>query len=136
MAGLAVLTVLYLVMILADFIAPYNFTATHRNFIYAPPTKIRFFDEDGRWRGPFVYPLTRSRDPVTFQLVFTEDRSRIVPVKLFVPGEEYKLMGLFKTNLHLFGVEESPDTAMVLPSGPTGLAGAFSLACWWEARCR
>ena len=47
------LTVLYLVMILADFIAPYNFTATHRNFIYAPPTKIRFFDEDGRWR-PFV----------------------------------------------------------------------------------
>ena len=82
MAGLAVLTVLYLVMILADFIAPYNFTATHRNFIYAPPTKIRFFDEDGRWRGPFVYPLTRSRDPVTFQLVFTEDRSRIVPVKL------------------------------------------------------
>ncbi|MGI6147308.1 MAG: ABC transporter permease [Firmicutes bacterium] len=117
MAGLAVLTVLYLVMILADFIAPYNFTATHRNFIYAPPTKIRFFDEDGRWRGPFVYPLTRSRDPVTFQLVFTEDRSRIVPVKLFVPGEEYKLMGLFKTNLHLFGVEESPDTAMVLPFG-------------------
>ena len=60
--------------------------------------------------------MTRSRDPVTFQLVFTEDRSRIVPVKLFVPGEEYKLMGHSRPTSTCWG-GGVPDTAMVLPFG-------------------
>jgi peptide/nickel transport system permease protein len=117
MFGLVVLIVLYLVMLFASFLAPYDFTATHRNFIYAPPTRIRVVDAEGNWRAPFVYPLTKARDPVTYQLVFAEDTSRVVPVKLFVRGEEYKFLGIFKTNLHLFGVEESPDSAMVLLFG-------------------
>ncbi len=35
--GLIVLVILYLLVIFADFIAPYNFSTTHRNFVYAPP---------------------------------------------------------------------------------------------------
>lgn len=30
------------------------------------------------------------------------------PIYFFVKGDEYKFLGLFKTNIHLFGVEE-PD---------------------------
>ena len=39
--GLVVLAVLYLVILFAGFIAPYDFTQTHRNFVYAPPSRIR-----------------------------------------------------------------------------------------------
>ncbi|MEA4883162.1 MAG: ABC transporter permease [Clostridia bacterium] len=115
--GLVVLAVLYLMVLFAGFIVPYDFTATHRNFIYAPPSKIRFVDEDGRWRGPFVCAMKKSRDPVTYQLIFTEDTSSVAPVKLFVRGEEYRFWGLFRTNLHLLGVEESSDRAMLLLFG-------------------
>lgn len=117
MFGVVVLGVLYMMIIFAGFIAPYDFTATHRNFVYAPPSKIRLVDHDGRWRGPFIHSMKKSRDPVTYQLTFAEDTESIVPVKLFVRGEDYKFLGLWKTNLHLFGVEESSDKAMLLLFG-------------------
>ncbi|WP_367362747.1 ABC transporter permease [Mesotoga sp.] len=115
--GLIALSIMYLLVIFADFIAPYNYITAHRNFVYAPPSKIRFFDEEGKWRGPFVYGMTKLRNPVTYRLEFTEDKSNVVPIKLFVRGEEYTFWGLFKTDLHLFGVEESSDVAMILLFG-------------------
>ena len=115
--GLVVLAVLYLVILFAGFIAPYDFTQTHRNFVYAPPSKIRFVDENGKWHGPHIRSMQKSRDPITYQVVFAEDTTSVVPIKLFVRGEDYKFWGLFKTNLHLFGVEESPDKAMLLLFG-------------------
>jgi peptide/nickel transport system permease protein len=104
-------------VVFADFIAPYNYITAHRNFVYAPPSKIRFFDEEGNWRGPFVYGMTKVRNPVTYRLEFTEDKNNVVPIKLFVRGEEYTFWGLFTPDLHLFGVEESSDVAMVLLFG-------------------
>jgi len=115
--GLIALSIMYLLVVFADFIAPYNYITAHRNFVYAPPSKIRFFDEEGNWRGPFVYGMTKVRNPVTYRLEFTEDKNNVVPIKLFVRGEEYTFWGLFKTDLHLFGVEESSDVAMVLLFG-------------------
>ncbi len=115
--GLVVLAVLYLAILFAGFLAPYDFTQTHRNFVYAPPSKIRLVDEGGKWRGPHIRAMQKSRDPVTYQVVFAEDTGSVVPVRFFVRGEEYKFWGLFKTNLHLFGVEESPDRAMLLLFG-------------------
>jgi len=115
--GLIVLCILYLLVLFADFIAPYNFTETHTNFVYAPPSKIRFRDQEGKWIGPHIYEMKRSRDPVTFQVVFTEDTTKSVPIKFFIRGEEYRFLGLFKTNLHLFGVEATPDKTMLLLFG-------------------
>lgn len=115
--GLIVLVILYLLVIFADFIAPYNFSTTHRNFVYAPPSKIRFFDQENKWRGPYIYKIKKERDPVTFEVVFTEERDTVVPLKFFVRGEEYKFWGFWKTDLHLFGVEESTDEAMLLLFG-------------------
>ncbi|HDP78194.1 MAG TPA: ABC transporter permease [Mesotoga infera] len=115
--GLIALSIMYLLVIFSDFIAPYSYVTSHRNFVYAPPSKIRFFDEEGNWRGPFVYGMKKVRNPVTYRLEFSEDTSRPVPVKFFVRGEEYRFWGIFKTDLHLFGVEESSDVAMVLLFG-------------------
>lgn len=116
-AGLVVLAILYLVVIFADFIAPYNFVETHRNFVYAPPSRIRWVDATGKWIGPHVYGMKKSRDPVTFELKYVEDPDTVVPVKLFVRGEKYRFLGLWETDLHFFGVEASSDKAMLLLLG-------------------
>ncbi|MDD2431739.1 MAG: ABC transporter permease [Firmicutes bacterium] len=115
--GLIVLIIMYLLVIFADFIAPYNFATTHTNFVYGKPSKISYRDRDGKWIGPHIYEMKKSRDPITYQVIFTQDTSKIVPIKFFVRGEEYKFLGLFKSDLHLFGVEQTPDRAMLLLFG-------------------
>ena len=117
MVGLVVLIILYLVVIFADFVAPYNFTETHRNFVYAPPSRVRWVDGAGKWVGPHICEMAKSRDPVTYELIYAEDRDTVVPLKFFARGEKYKFLGLFETDVHLFGVEASPDKAMFLIFG-------------------
>ncbi|AEH50132.1 ABC transporter permease [Pseudothermotoga thermarum] len=114
--GLWILVILYLLVIFAEFIAPYNFMESHRNFTYAPPTRIRIIHE-GKLTRPFVYGLKRTRDPVTFAIKYEIDKSRIYPVKFFVRGEKYKFWGLFETDIHLFGIEADPREAMILIFG-------------------
>ena len=43
-----VLTVLYAVILFADFIAPYSNTYANRDMSYAPPSKVYKIDENGR----------------------------------------------------------------------------------------
>lgn len=117
MIGLVILILMYLMVLMADFISPYNYATTSSGYVNAPPTKIHFFDESGKFRGPFIYALKKSRDPVTYMLNFTEDKSRIVPIKFFVKGDEYSFWGIWKTNIHFFGVEEPSSSAMLLLFG-------------------
>jgi peptide/nickel transport system permease protein len=60
---------------------------------------------EGALRPPFVYPLVVERDPVTFRRFYAEDRSRVLPLRLFVRGDRYRLFGLWTADRHLFGVE-------------------------------
>jgi peptide/nickel transport system permease protein len=46
-------------------------------------------------------------DPVTFAATYTEDESIRHPIHLFVRGDPYKLWGLFESNIHLFGIEDT-----------------------------
>ncbi|HHY62425.1 MAG TPA: ABC transporter permease [Bacillota bacterium] len=117
MVGLVVLIIFYLVVIFADFVAPYNFAETHRNFIYAPPSKVKWVDSSGKWVGPHIHEMVKSRDPVTYELVYAEDPDSVVPLKFFVRGEKYRFLGLWESDLHLFGVEASPEKAMFLVFG-------------------
>ena len=95
--------VLYLVALFAGFLSPYNITNQHVDYPYLPPQRLHFVrDSAPVW--PFVYALTRERDPVTFQLAYTEDETQPQPLKWFVRSEPYKLFGFLKTDLHLFGV--------------------------------
>jgi len=109
MMGTGVVAFLFLLAALADFIGPYGSGTEHRRFSYAPPTPIHLFHE-GKFVGPFVYGIVRTRDPLTFETIYTEDRTRIYPIRLFVRGDSYKLLGLFETNIHLFGTGEPPNS--------------------------
>ncbi|HLS63323.1 MAG TPA: ABC transporter permease [Ruania sp.] len=93
--------VIYLIAILAPFLAPYSTTAHDADYTYAPPQQIHLFD-DGSFQ-PHVLGFTLEQDPETLELQFTEDPENVIPVGLFVRGSEYKLFGLIPWDRHLIG---------------------------------
>ena len=106
--SITILVILYLGAFLADFIAPYGLEEFDGLYKDAGPTEIHFVHE-GEYVGPFVYKLQKIVDKKTFKITITEDTSEYYPIEFFVEGEEYKLLGLFTTNIHLFGVGEGSN---------------------------
>ena len=126
--GTAIILIFYLVfVVLAEFIAPYNYNNEHRDFGYVPPmiSKIRFWDKDGKFSfKPFVYglkkcqvylnPLTNEQtceDNPTFyfqpgKYMWLEDTDYKCNIELFVQGEPYRFWDLWRTDIHLFGVRQ------------------------------
>lgn len=101
------LIVLYLGALFAGFVSPYTMDTRFEGFQAAPPTAIHLIKPEGGLQ-PYVFASQRKMDPKTFKWTYTEDTSKIYPIRLFVQGDEYKLLGLVKTKLHLFGVEGAP----------------------------
>jgi len=112
--GLVILTILYIVVIFAGFVAPYDYSKSNSDYAYSEPSKIHFKNNDGEFIGPHIYPLVKKRDPVTFALSYVKDYSNPVPVKMFVRGDSYKFWGLWETDLHLFGVEKDSGAMLAL----------------------
>ena len=104
--GGVVLLILYLLAIFADFLAPYPKEIRFEKFAHRPPTPVHLFDEDGKFRGPFVYGTTKERNMETLEAIYTVDTSAVYPLCFFVQGEPYSVLGLFETGIRLFGVEE------------------------------
>lgn len=105
MGALYVLIALYFICFLfPEFFAPYDFDNERRDLSYHPPIRIRLKDTEGKLRMPFVYERTFDFDE-NFDRVYV-DTDRAHPVKFFTKGDEYKLLGLIPTRLHLFGVDE------------------------------
>ncbi|MCI0343121.1 MAG: ABC transporter permease [Planctomycetales bacterium] len=125
LAGAAILGVLYALAFFAGFFAPYHYDHQFRDTPLAPPHLlggVHFRDAEGvfHWR-PFVYgrSLIRTHDEhgeVILRRV--EDPHRRHPIRLFVRGDEWRLLGLIRTRVHLFGVDPTPNGAA--PTGPEG----------------
>jgi peptide/nickel transport system permease protein len=120
MAGMVVLIVLYLMAAFCEFVAPYDPHRRFRGGAYLPPVHIRLRDEEGRWHRPFIYARTSKTDRETFERVYVEDTTVRYPIKLFVRGDEYKMWGLFKIDLHLFGVDEEGAPLALLGTDKLG----------------
>lgn len=98
------LIIVYVVSIFAEFFAPYD--PHHRDMYgaFVPPMRIHLIGEDGKLRSPFIYTLEQDIAP-TLMPFYTEDKTEMHPIRLFHRGDPYKLWGLFKSDIHLFGVE-------------------------------
>ena len=108
---LAVVSVLFLAVIYAvgafcEFFAPYDPDDHGALRVTQPPQAIRFFGRDGFHLRPFVYGFVRARDPVTLELIYKPDRTKEYPLRLFVHGHRYRLLGLIPVDVHLFGAED------------------------------
>lgn len=105
--SLVVLGFMYLGVVFAGFIAPQQLTSYDGRYTNAPPTRIHFVDPEGRFRlRPFVYGIAMERDFELMRRVYSEDRTQMYPIRLFHRGLDYKFWGIFRTNLHLFGVDD------------------------------
>jgi len=102
--GGTILTIFYLLSILAEIVAPYN-PLERSSYRYCPPQRIHFFDQDGFHLRLFVYGLKGQRNPKTLQFEYIIDKSKKYPICLFIRGSKYKLWNLFEANVHLFGVK-------------------------------
>ncbi len=103
----SILVVFIIIGIFAEFIAPYSAGNRNKEYLQSPPMKIHNFDSEGKFHfQAFIYGWDNKRDPETLKLRAIPDTSRIIPISIFVKGEPYKVLGLFKMNLHLFGVKE------------------------------
>lgn len=98
-----ILALLYGAAIFADFLSPYSYDNESREHSYCPPMSIHFFDQDGRLTRPYVYKMSFFFDE-THRRIYTEDTSKPYPIQFFIKGDSYRLLGLFPSDRHLFGV--------------------------------
>lgn len=112
-----VIILFYLVVIFADFLACTDPYATDAERSLMPPQRIYLI---GNGLRPYVHPVTGGRDPISFKRVYTPDTSVKLPLSFFVHGYEYKLFGVFTTDIHLFGVEGHPEALAILGTDTLG----------------
>jgi peptide/nickel transport system permease protein len=82
-AGGTLIVVFILAALAAPFVAPYEPTTQFRDHLLAPPMRVHLRDADGRFRGPFIYPL-RVVDRLERQ--FADDRAHPVAIRFFRNG--------------------------------------------------
>jgi peptide/nickel transport system permease protein len=104
MVGLIAICGLYFSAIFCEFLAPYDKDTRHFEHVYAPPSKIRVIDHEGRWRWPFVFGTVMDIDMETQAIRYVECPDIVHPIELWVRGDTYYFWGLWRTNIHLFGV--------------------------------
>lgn len=103
-----ILAFFYLVVIFCEFIAPYDPWTRFEEYKNAPPNIIRIYSKEDGFQSPFIYGMEQKMDMETFKKTFTVDTSQKYKVTFFTRGQEYKMWGLFKTDLHLFVSEDYP----------------------------
>jgi peptide/nickel transport system permease protein len=110
------LALVYVVVVLAGFVAPHDPLIHNREFAFAPPTRLHLVDAQGRVHArPFVYRLVLR--PGSLE-TYEEDSTQIYPVRLFVQGGPFQIAG-FTWDRHLFGTE-SPTPLFLLGSDEYG----------------
>jgi peptide/nickel transport system permease protein len=100
----SVLAGLHLILLFAGFFAPYDPTTQDRELPYAPPTRLHFKSSSGFHLRPFVYAWNTVADDNQSES-YKEDHSHEYPIRFLVSGPSYKLLGIYQTSLHLFGVD-------------------------------
>ncbi|MBC7476687.1 MAG: ABC transporter permease [Pseudorhodobacter sp.] len=104
MIGLTMVSLLLLVAVFAEFIAPMDPNQATASF--APPDHLSFFTKDGFTIFPVAYSIVEGTelDPVTFQPLNGPDMDHPRHLTLFGKGSAYHLFGLIPMDRHLIGV--------------------------------
>jgi peptide/nickel transport system permease protein len=102
LVALTTLAALHVVVALAGFLSPNHFAEQHRELPLSPPMKLHWVDEQGRWSlRPFVHPWAARNGPT-----YREDRSQRLPLRLWVEGGDYRILGAVPARRRLFGLDD------------------------------
>jgi peptide/nickel transport system permease protein len=96
-----VLALFYVIVLVPDFFSTQDPEATEAFLAFIPMQGISFFDSSGF--NLSVPAVVGKRNPVTLRMEWKIDETKKVPIRLFVQGYKYKVLGLFETDLHLIG---------------------------------
>lgn len=102
--GVVTLAILYLLVIFADFFAPYGYNETDPNASLLPPTPIYWLTVD-KQSGFYVYPTQQGAvDIETGERKLIIDRDNPTPIQFFTKGKLFTTTGAGK--VHLLGTDE------------------------------
>src|SRR4051794_1056766 len=73
MIGAALVVLLLLTTVFANFLSPYSPVARNKDAIYSPPQSLHFFSDEGFHPIPFTNPVVTEIDPKTFAAVTKVD---------------------------------------------------------------
>ncbi len=107
MLSAGVLVLFYLVVLSPDFFSTQDPEATDARLAFIPVQHLALF-EGLRFR-PSVPAVTGHRNPVTLRMEWRIDPARRIPVRAFVRGYRYRMLGLVATDVHLLGAGPSPS---------------------------
>ena len=99
-----VLLGIILIALFPDFFSIQDPNKSSARKSFMPPQGISFF-HDGSFQV-HVKPLKGKRNKTTLKMEWGVDEKRILPLHFLTSGYEYEVFGLFKTDLHLFGIEK------------------------------
>jgi peptide/nickel transport system permease protein len=116
-----ILIIFYLSALFCEFLSPTLPLTRFTEYKNAPPQKLHFYDkESGFSLRPFVYDMKEKVDTATFRRTFAEDPSKKIPILFFVRGETYSFWGLWDSNVHLMGAENSTDPLFLMGTDKLG----------------
>ncbi|MBS3650113.1 ABC transporter permease [Pseudaminobacter sp. 19-2017] len=93
------LAALYFMILICEFVAPYNLHTRNVDFIYSPPQDVHFFHE-GSFVGPFVYGRKMTLDMDTLKRNYTDDTNDVQKLRFFCSGDPYEFWGLVPGSFH------------------------------------
>ncbi|MEF0941007.1 ABC transporter permease [Rhizobium sp. BR 362] len=94
------LLLLYGMILIVEFLAPYGLHTRNVDFIHSPPQRVHFFN-NGEFVGPFVYGRKMTLDINTLQRIYTDKTDDVQPIRFFCRGDAYRFWGLVDANFHL-----------------------------------
>lgn len=118
-----IILMLFLVGLLAEFLAPTLPDMSRPQFTNAPPQELRLFATQADGSQQFqlhVTGYTMSVDLASLRRSYVIDENQVVPVGFLVKGAPYKLWGLFALDTHLFGPLNPGDTMYLLGTDKLG----------------
>jgi peptide/nickel transport system permease protein len=109
MLGGIVILLLYTMGLFCEFWAPYVPESFYVQWRLAPPTRVYIRSQSGGLTWPYIFGTIYSKDPETLRDIYEPDYAVTYPVRFFVRGEPYRFWGLFPTDLHFVGIDETRD---------------------------
>lgn len=108
MLGGAVTILIYLVVLFAEFLAPFRSVAFSSKYTYAPPQPLHLFVQtpEGRQFSPHVNGYKVEVDSVALRRTFVVNEEEKIPVRFFAQGTSYTMWGIFTSDRHLIGPTE------------------------------
>jgi peptide/nickel transport system permease protein len=102
------LILFYVVVLVPDFFATQDPEATDAALTFVPMQGLSFFDSSGF--NLSVPALVGKRNPVTLRMEWATDETKKIPIRFFVQGYKYSVLGIFETNIHLIGPADPQST--------------------------